>query len=80
MSYQAQWQATFVHGNDDVEETTEASLADALAWARGIEQRRCNPQGGYPLQSLIDTFEIRGEFGLQYGTNYHYLTIEKVQQ
>lgn len=72
------WTATLVHGNGDVERTATESLGQALAWARGIEEQRgCSRPGEYPLQSMIDVFEIRGEHGLQYGTNNHYLVIEQ---
>ncbi len=72
------WNTELVHGSGDVECTTTESLAQALAWARDIEEQRgCSRPGEYPLQSMIDVFEIRGERGLQYGMNYHYLVIER---
>ena len=72
------WTATIVHGNWDVEQTTTTDLGQALAWACRIEEKRgCSRPGEYPLQRMIDVFESRGEHGLQYGANYHYLVIER---
>lgn len=73
------WKVTVVHWSDDVVKREFPDFAAALNWAYAYEHDL-----GHSVASLAKTFHKRPQGSddpvrvYQYGTNYHYVTIEEV--
>lgn len=73
------WKVTLIHGPDHEDIETLNTLQAAMDWAqrKGSEYHRI---GADCLGWMTKTFVLEPEHGkwFQYGTNYHWVTFEKV--
>ena len=70
------WKACLVHGNDAEVITYHNSAEQARDW--GIRIDALHHQGNSTLTS--DPFWVKDEKFWQFGTDYHYLCIERVHE
>lgn len=76
------WKVVLTHGNAPEDETVAEDFEAALAWIIETEARNHDAVGQKCLDGMMKDFTWGSEEqgSVQYGTNYHYVNLDKVVQ
>jgi hypothetical protein len=73
------WTVVLTHGNNPEDKTVVEDFDAALEWIRQQEARIHGGDGQAGLDQMLGTFTwgSEAEGSVQYGTNYHYVNLDK---